>query len=145
MKSQISIKRMCVITIDFSLFEHRELGIVIFLNMFFNFLRSSRLLSKKLIARKSQYFQSFRAKFFIHLDHLIIVGLGITSLACYIDNHECLFGFEPGKVNQLPIDVLDLEWEELKVSRTDFIWPAFEKYAAHLREEYKIYNITFDE
>ena len=100
---------MSVITINFHFLKNWELSFEVFINKFFDFLRTSTLLAEELIAREGQNLEPFRSELFMHMDHSLIVRWSQSSLACYIDNHNCLSIFESWKVNKFSRDVLDFE------------------------------------
>jgi hypothetical protein len=71
--SQINENRMSIFSIDFYLLHNRESSIEVVFDKGINFLRSSILLPKELVTRKSNYLKSTILPSFMCFDHFFIV------------------------------------------------------------------------
>ena len=79
----------------------------------------------------------------MHINHGLVIGGSQSSLACYVDNHNCLFVFESGEINELPSDILDFEVKEGLSRCVEFLTSLFEEDRTHKIKYLNDYNHQF--
>ncbi len=99
----------------------------VLIDEFFDFLRRSTFLAEELVAGEGKNFESLWTEFFVHVNHGLVIGGSQSSLACYVDNHNCLFVFESGEINELASDVLDFEVVEGLARCVEFLTSLLEE------------------
>ena len=97
MRSQPAVNGVGVLPIDLNLFKNWEFDIVVFINKFPDLFGSAWLLTLELVAWESQNFKSFILEFLSDLVELLIIGISVSALTCYIYNQESLAVFVFGK------------------------------------------------
>lgn len=93
-RSQPTINRMGVFSVDINFFENREFHIVVLVHKLLYIFLSPRLLTLELIARESKYLKSLVFKFLSDLIQLLIIRICISTKTCHIYDKQSFVIFE---------------------------------------------------